>query len=348
MLPEACGGGKKCRPVSLTLVGPQSRLMGHWLSKTYMSNGSASVALRLPSMPLDWIKWALGLALGALIVYAYWVQPVERTMSCYQWLTGHWSHVSNYSHGPLIPIIAAGLVWWKRQELLAQEICPVGWGPWVVTLATVVYYFGVKAIQPRIVVFSFVLLLYGLVLSLGGRGMFRVLFFPITFLFLMIPLNFLDEQVGLPLQHFMAWASTGLLNALGIEAVRLGTGIYSRVFQFDVAAPCSGIRSLMALTTVTAAFGYVTQHVQWKRWLLFLSAMPLAVLGNLIRVLSIALVAQVYGQQVAAKAYHDYSGYIVFGVALSAMVITGLLLNFNYRRVWESWMRPVQPKESYE
>jgi exosortase/archaeosortase family protein len=104
----------------------------------------------------------------------------------------------------------------------------------------------------------------------------------------------------------------------------------------------------MALTTVTAAFGYVTQHVQWKRWLLFLSAMPLAVLGNLIRVLSIALVAQVYGQQVAAKAYHDYSGYIVFGVALSAMVIIGLLLNFNYRRVWEGWMKPIEPKEPHE
>jgi exosortase len=290
----------------------------------------------------------LGLVLGALVVYAYWGQPVEHTMSCYQWLTTHWSNVSNYSHGPLIPIIAAGLVWWKRTELFAQEIRPVGWGPLIVGLAMTVYYFGVKAIQPRIVVFSFVLLLYGLVLSLAGRGLFRVLFYPITFLLLMIPLNFLDEQIGYPLQHLMARAATVLLNSIGIEAVRVGTGIYSRVFQFDVAAPCSGIRSLMALTTVTAAFGYVTQQVQWKRWLLFLSAMPLAVLGNLTRVVSIALVAQVYGQRVATKAYHDYSGYIVFGVALSAMVLIGLLLNFNYRRVWESWMKPVEPKESHE
>jgi exosortase len=313
-----------------------------------MSNGSASVAIRLPSLPIDWVRWALGLALGALVFYAYWVQPVERGMTCYQWITSHWSHVSNYSHGPLIPFIAAGLVWWKRKELFDQEIHPIAWGPLIVGLAMAVYYFGVKAIQPRIVVFSFVLLLYGLVLSLAGRAVLRVLFFPITFLLLMIPLNFLDEQIGLPLQHFMALASTWLLNALGIEAVRVGTGIYSRVFQFDVAAPCSGIRSLMALTTVTAAYAYVTQHVQWKRWLLFLSAMPLAVLGNLVRVLSIALVAQVYGQQVATKAYHDYSGYIVFGVALSSMVIIGLLLNFDYRRVWQNWMKPVETKDFHE
>jgi exosortase len=313
-----------------------------------MSNGPASVADRLPSVPMIWVKWGLGLAVGALVVYAYWVQPVERGLTCYQWLTLHWSHVSNYSHGPLIPLIAAGLVWWKRKELFAQAIRPVAWGPVIVGLAMAVYYFGVKAIQPRIVVFSFVLVLYGLVLSLAGRAMFRVLFFPITFLLLMIPLNFLDEQIGLPLQHFMAWAATWLLNALGIEAIRIGTGIYSHVFQFDVAAPCSGIRSLMALTTVTAAYAYITQHVQWKRWLLFLSAMPLAVLGNLVRVLSIALVAQVYGQQVATKAYHDYSGYIVFGVALSTMVIIGLLLNFDYRRVWSNLMKPVEAKEFHE
>ena len=99
----------------------------------------------------------------------------------------------------------------------------------------------------------------------------------------------------------------------------------------------------MALTTVTAAYAYVTQHVQWKRWVLFLSAMPLAVLGNIVRVTSIALVAEVYGQEIAAKAYHEYSGFIVFPVALSTMVIIGLLLNFSFRRYFENWLKPPPP-----
>ena len=51
--------------------------------------------------------------------------------------------------------------------------------------------------------------------------------------------------------------------------------------------------------------------------------------GQLLRVTSIALVAEVYGQELAAKAYHEYSGFIVFAVALSTMVIIGLLLNFR-------------------
>jgi exosortase len=182
----------------------------------------------------------------------------------------------------------------------------------------------------------------------GGRGVFRVLFFPITFLLLMIPLNFLDEIVGFPLRVYVAQASTQILNWFGIHTLRVGTGIYSPVFRFDVADPCSGIRSLMALSTVTAAYAYVTQRVQWKRWVLFLSAMPLAMLGNMARVTSIVVVAQVYGQEAASK-FHDYgSGYIVFGVALTTMVVIGMLLNFPYRKVWDNLMKPPERKESYE
>jgi exosortase len=309
-----------------------------------MSNGVAIARSRLSFHAIDWVKVALLLVVLGLIYYSYFIQPVERTLTCYQWLTGHWSHVSNYSHGPLIPLIAALLVWWKRKELLTAPVAPAPKGMAIVAVAVGSYYIGVKAGQPRIVVFSFVLLLYGLALALGGRQVFSHLFFPISFLFLMIPLNFLDEVVGFPLRQVVASVSTVLLNWLGIETVRIGTGIYSRVFHFDVADPCSGIRSLMALTTVTAAYAYVTQRAQWKRWLLFLSAMPLAVLGNLARVTSIALVAQVYGQELATKTYHDYSGYIVFGVALSAMVIIGLLLNLPYRRVLQNLLRPPSNK----
>jgi exosortase len=367
-----------------------------------MSNGTSIAAVRLPSSTIDWVKVALGVVLAGLVYYAYFVQTVEAEhdsrLNCYVWLTSHWSHVSNYSHGPLIPLIALLLLWWNLSSrdsaeqrnwnpfwialgatvfiLLAPDIFSESLAPYafrlapfllfwqvaalwsgireymddpdprgvaVVAVAMMVYYFGVKAMQPRIVVFSLVVLLYGLALALAGRGSFRVLFFPITFLLLMIPLNFLDERVGFPLQQLMARSSTGILNLLGIETTRIGTGIYSRVFHFDVAAPCSGIRSLMALTTVTAAYAYVTQQVQWKRWVLFLSAMPLAVLGNIARVTSIALVAEVYGQEVAGKAYHDYSGFIVFAVAISTMVIIGLMLNFSYRHYFENWLKPPPP-----
>lgn len=312
-----------------------------------MELGAAIRAMRRPVTWQDWLRWVLGAAVVGLVYYAYWVQVVEGAegvyaISCYQWLVGHWHNVSNYSHGPLIPLIALGIVWMKGRGLLQARLEPMLSGAWVLAAAMAIYYLGVKAMQPRLVVFSFVILLYGLVLTLAGREVMRYLFFPITFLLLMIPLNFLDERVGFPLQLLMAKVSSGFLNWLGIETIRVGTSIRSAVFDFDVANPCSGIRSLMALTTVTAAFAYVTQTKQWKRWVLFLSAIPLAVLGNMARVVGIALIGQVYGQGPAMRA-HDYSGFIVFGVALIAMVGIGFLLNFPYRRILESWLKPLPP-----
>ncbi|HVM62827.1 MAG TPA: exosortase/archaeosortase family protein [Verrucomicrobiae bacterium] len=363
-------------------------------------------------MPIDWRKGALCVAVVGLAVYAYWGQHVEREMTCWEWLIEHWNRISNYSHGPLIPLIASALLWWNLSEnnpkqdwtpywramggagavlmiwivggsinkgwedkayfwslmvlpltiawqlwtlrghLVGKEDPPPMAGPVVVALAMAIYYPGVKAVQPRIVVISGIVLLYGLALTFCGRDVFRLVFFPITFLFLMVPLNFLDNMVGFPLRMFVAKVATMSLNGMGIEAIQRGSGIiavqrisgvmYPR-FSFDVADPCSGIRSLMALTTVTAAYGYVTQRVLWKRWILFLCAMPLAVLGNLARVISIALVAQVYGQKIAADVYHEWSGFILFPVALGMMVLVGFLLNVRFGRLFGSWFKPPPP-----
>jgi exosortase len=249
----------------------------------------------------------------------------------------------------LLPLPLIWQVWSLRQFLRSDEPASFRAGVAVLLGAMVVYYIGIKAVQPRVVVVAGVLLLYGLVLATRGPSVWRLTFFPITFLLLMVPLNFLDNAIGFPLRMFVATAATKILNFIGIEAIQRGSGIVSSVFRFDVADPCSGIRSLMALTTVTAAYAYVTQPVQWKRWFLFCCAAPLAVLGNLARVISIALVAQVYGMEFANKVYHDWSGFILFPVALTAMVVIGLLLNLPYRQLWERWTQPpARAKDRHE
>lgn len=284
------------------------------------------------------LLWGL---LAVVLIYAYGVQPIDAyQFSAYRWLTTHWSRISNYSHGPLIPLLAGVLVWMKREQLKQAKIEPAASGLAVIVLAMGLYYFGVKGAQEHTVVLSLPVLLGGLALALGGREVFRLLLFPISFLLLMIPLNFLEERIGVPLRHLMAGTATVLLNLIGVHTVRIGTAIHSSAFSFDVEAPCSGIRSLMALSTVTAFWGYVTQHRQWKRWVLFLSAIPLAVLGNLMRVLFIALVAQIYGHKLAMDLHDSVAGFIVFGAALAAMLLIGMLLNFPFRQVMNHWLQP--------
>ena len=154
-----------------------------------------------------------------------------------------------------------------------------------------------------------------------------------------IPLNFLDA-LAFPLRMVSTVMSTSLLNGLGIAAERAGTAIKSAAaggFEFDVADPCSGLRSLLAMTALTAVYAYFTQKTLLKKWLLFAASIPLAVIGNIARVTTVALVAEAFGQPMALGLYHDYSGYVIFGVAIALMIGIGSLLDLNYREVWKRW-----------
>ena len=106
-----------------------------------MSNGTSIAATRLPISSIDWVKVALGLVLGGLIYYAYFIQTVEAQHflqeNCYGWLVSHWSHVSNYSHGPLIPLIALGLLWWNLSNRASGG--EQDWKPYWIALGGTVF-----------------------------------------------------------------------------------------------------------------------------------------------------------------------------------------------------------------
>jgi exosortase len=104
-----------------------------------------------------------------------------------------------------------------------------------------------------------------------------------------------------------------------------------------VADPCSGLRSLLAMTALTAVYAYLTQRTLLRKWLLFLASIPLAIVGNMARITTVALVAQAFGEKLALGIYHDYSGYVVFSVAITLMVALGGLLNLDYEVMWSRW-----------
>jgi exosortase len=134
----------------------------------------------------------------------------------------------------------------------------------------------------------------------------------------------------------------GILNGLGLPYERAGTALFSVHGQFalEIEAPCSGIRSLLALTAITALYGYLTQKTLLKKWLLFLSAVPLAVIGNMARILTIALISEAFGQEVGTGLYHDFAGYLIFlAVSIPLMIGLGNLLDTNFREAWKRWKR---------
>jgi exosortase len=142
-----------------------------------------------------------------------------------------------------------------------------------------------------------------------------------------------------PLRIVASLCSSTLLNGLGCHVECIGTRIQSvgsDAIALEVADPCSGIRSLLALAALTSFYGSLTQRTLLKKWLLFLSALPLAVIGNIVRITSVGLISQAFGRRLAEFA-HDYNGYIVFAVALSLMLVIGNFLNSDFHEVRERW-----------
>lgn len=256
------------------------------------------------------------------------------------WMVHRWNDAGgDLSHGWLIPFVSAGILWFKRRELMSLPKNSSRVGLAVIVLALLLHWLGAKAQQTRLSLASLIMLMWGVPFYFYGWQVARLLLFPCAYLIFCIPLNFLDS-LTFPLRIMVTIAATGLLNGLGIEAQRSGSAIYSTAaggFNFDVADPCSGLRSLLAMTALTAVYAYLTQKTLVKQWVLFLASIPLAIIGNIARITTVALVAEAFGQKLASGLYHDYSGYVVFSVAIGLMVGVGSMLNLDYRGAWQRW-----------
>lgn len=257
------------------------------------------------------------------------------------WMTDRWrdTEMGDYSHGWLIPFVTLYVIWWQRDALRAAPKAVSRVGLVLVISALLFHWVGAKAQQTRFSLFALVLLLWAIPYYFYGWRVARILAFPCAYLIFCIPLNFLDS-LTFPLRIFATVMSAGLLNGLGIAAERSGSAIYSLAaggFNFEVADPCSGIKSLLAMTALTAVYAYFTQDVWWKKWALFLSSIPLAIIGNVARITTVGVVAEAFGSKLALGLYHDYSGYVVFSVAIALMIALGALLKLNLKDVREQW-----------
>ena len=260
------------------------------------------------------------------------------------WLTQRWSMDSSFgngdfSHGWLIPVVSISIVYMKRREFLAapKEVSKLGL--FVLISALLLHWLGAKAQHPRLSIMAIILTFWGIPFYFWGWHVAKLLIFPCAYLIFCIPMSFLDAMT-FPLRMFAAGCSSTLLNGLGLENDQVGTGIHLvSGYKLDVAGPCSGLRSLLALTALTAVYAFLTQKNFFKKWLLFLSAIPLAIIGNVCRIATIGLVQESFGADMTTGIYHDYSGYIVFAVAIGLMVAVGSALNVDYKTRFQKWKK---------
>ena len=237
--------------------------------------------------------------------------------------------LEDMSYGWYVPLFSLYVLWCERKEIAAT----VGNPSWVGLPLLLPFLFagflGARGAQIRLEIVGFVGVLIALTLAFFGARTMRRTLFPALFLLFCLPLHSYLDLVTIHLRMLAVSVASGILQGCGVDLVRQGTMLASPTgaFAIDVAEPCSGMRSLFAMMALTAGYAYFTQPTWARRGLLFALSIPIAVAGNAMRILSIVAIAATCSADFATGFYHDYSGYIVFLVAISLMVATGGLIS---------------------
>jgi exosortase len=293
------------------------------------------------------LAWVVPFLLFALIPYSQGYGPVNES-AFKQFLnismgSPDWQHC-------LIVLPAALAIF---VHAIRQNPLPAPSSSWLgmvfVILAFALFWVGLRMGTHYIGFFAFQSMVAGSIWFLFGGRTLLFFGFPLIFLVFAWPVPFLDNYIAFPLRVMMSHAAVFSLDFIGIDVVRNGTGILSapepllgipagKKFAVDVADPCSGIRSLFALMMASALYGHFKLQTWWQKWVLFLCSAPLAIAGNLARILMLTIGTIVFGAEFAIGKnaltepswFHLIAGYLVFIVAIGGMIgISHLLLDFS-------------------
>lgn len=311
---------------------------------------AAPVSSSLPESRINVIVWGIGglllLVLAVLWPYQHW--EFERRSSIVMGVVNKANADSEWVYCLFVAPIVAWLVWRMRGELARLPLRGSWLGLPLLLVGMVVYWAGYKVDTGYPGFMAVQLVSLGFILMVGGTHWLRWLIFPWAFLMFMWPLVPLESRLAFPLRILTAKASAGFLNVAGLDVVRDGTGLHSAadaarglaqgdLFKLDVEEPCSGIRSLFSLLMISGLYGWLTLKTWVSRGILFFSAIPLAMLGNFVRMILLTVGSRWFGMDFAVgrniagqqemSTFHTLAGFVVFGVALAGMFALGTLLD---------------------
>jgi exosortase len=254
-----------------------------------------------------------------VLLWAYW--------SALTGLVQRWIHDSRYSHGLIVPLLAL-LVWWaRRRNYPVTDPRPSWWGLPIVASGAALRLIGAYYYLDWFDDLSLLPVLLGLVLLVGGWRLAWQTAPAIGVLFFMIPLPFqIEGALSEPLQRLGTVASTFALQTLGLPAVAEGNIIRIDDLSIGVLEACNGLGMLSAFFAISTTVALVIRRPLLDRLAIFLSAVPIGVLMNLLRLTATGLVYACIGAPAAQTFFHDLAGWLMTPLALAAVALELYLL----------------------
>ena len=271
---------------------------------------------------------ALILVALAIVGWAYWATLAE--------VVERWSNDPQYSHGFLVPLFSLYLLWMRRDHLRASDIGARWWGLGIVALAALLRLVSHFLYQPWLDTGSFLVCLMGLAAVAGGR---RALIWSapaILFLVFMLPLPYRAQMMlGGSLQRVATIASTYALQTLGVPAVAEGNVILLTNTRLGVVEACNGLSMLITFFALATAVAILAPRGWPEKLIIFLSAVPIAVLANVVRITVTGLLFEASQDELAKVVFHDLAGWLMMPLALGMLFFELFVLGRSVVRVGE-------------
>lgn len=274
--------------------------------------GSEPVLAEGVRSPDRFLWWAGTAALVLLVGFAYKDILIA--------LVRDWWTDPDFSHGFFVPAISAYLVWQRKQAVARLPLKPSWWGLAVMLGAVGILLVGIFGAEQFLARSSFIFLLAGMVIFFMGWAQFRALIFPWAFLFLMVPVpSILMNEITLPLQFVASDLASTLLRLVGVPVLREGNVIQLPTMSLEVVEACSGIRSLVSLITLAIVYAYLLEKNKVIRVLLVISAVPIAIAANGLRIMGTGLTGIYWSPDKAEGFFHEFSGWVIFLLSLTML-----------------------------
>src|SRR5664279_2981330 len=241
-------------------------------------------------------------------------------------LVNRWIKQEEYSHGFLIPVIVAWLLWTRRDALIASIGRPSWTGPALILLAAVMHIIGKLSALYILSQVGFIVALIGIALGLGGYSLLKVIFVPIIFLIFAIPLPyFIDAVLSYRLQLISSELGTFFIRMFQIPVYLEGNVIDLGNYKLQVVEACSGLRYLYPLMSLGFLAAYLFQAPLWQRAVVFLSTIPITIFMNSLRIGIVGVLVDNFGPQDADGFLHMFEGWIIF-IACAGVLVAEMTL----------------------
>lgn len=237
-------------------------------------------------------------------------------------------------HGPIVLSVALYLFWSLRHDLLAAPSRPqpaIGWPLLIVGLLA--YVLGRSQGLAILEIGSLLMLLPGVLLLMHGLQGLKALWFPIFFLFFMIPLpGPLVDTLTMPMKIAVSFVTENILYNLGFPISRNGVILFMGQYQLLVADACAGLHTLFSLEALGLLYLHIVKHESWTRnTVLAVLIVPISFTANVIRVITLTLITYYFGDEAGQGFIHGFAGMVLFTTALLLIIATDSLLRFGTR-----------------